>query len=81
LKYIRVKKTEGQNFINIIRKSLNRTKKIISSNYKIEYEGNFILFPIITENLKPILSKLTKMEYEIIERNGNLNIDQKKRNI
>lgn len=81
MKYIRVKKTEGQNLINLIRKSLNKTKKIINPNYKIEYEGNFILFPIITENLKPILSKLTKMEYEIIERNGNVRIDQKERNI
>jgi len=81
LKYIRVQKIDGQKFLNFIHNHSNRNKKIIDPNYEIEHEDNFVLFPIIADNLKPVLSKLTEMHYEIVERNERLKLNPVKRSI
>ena len=71
MKYIRVQKIDGQKFLDFIRNNVNRNTEIVNPNYEIEHEEKFILFPVIADNLKPVLSLLTKMQYEIVERNEN----------
>lgn len=81
MKFLKVKKKDGQKVLDFIQSNTNRSYKIINPNYNIEYEENFILFPVIVENLKSALSILTEMQFEIIERNGKPKLDLNKKSL
>ncbi len=71
-RYIKVKKTDAQKFLNFIKKKHN-LERIIDRGKKILSESEFVLFPLI-ENEK-IVGQLTESEksnftFEIISRTG-----------
>ena len=80
MKYIQIKKLDGQKFLNLINNKLGKTR-IINPDFKIEKEENFILFPIIPENFKYLIPELTKIQYKIVEMDGKPRFALKKENI
>ncbi|MFX1258754.1 MAG: class I SAM-dependent methyltransferase family protein [Promethearchaeota archaeon] len=76
IKYLKLKKKDGQNFIKFIKNNLNH-KQLINQKFKILHEKNYILFPIF-EN-QALLDKITKtlgtqIDFEIITKEGINNI-------
>ncbi len=78
MKYIRIKKQNGQKLLDLIK---NSNRRIINPNYRIEYEEDYIFFPLISENLIDVNSDFSELRYKIIERNGKSKILKRKRNL
>jgi tRNA (guanine37-N1)-methyltransferase len=70
LKFLRLKKVDGQELLSQIQKKTHKTQNIIDPNYKIEYEEEFIFFPIEIENFNKVQSSLTGIQYDIIDKEG-----------
>lgn len=80
MKYIQIKKLDGQKFLDLIHKKLSKIR-IINPDFKIEKEEDFILFPLISENLKNLIPELTEIQYKIIEKNGSPRLESTKENM
>ncbi|MHA2181317.1 MAG: class I SAM-dependent methyltransferase [Promethearchaeota archaeon] len=70
INFLKVKKTEGQYIIQLL-KEYFKDDTVIDNKYKISYENNYILFPLvenkdIIDNLKKMMENL--ISYEIISR-------------
>ena len=72
-RYVKIKKTDGQAFINQFKKNL----QVIYKKMKVLHEDNFILFPILDENEIVDILKNQQFEYEIIKRKGIIRNDYK----
>ena len=80
MKYIQIKKLDGQKFLNLINKKLRKIR-IIDPDFKIEKEDDFILFPIIPDNIKYLKPELINIQYQIVEMNGNPRLETTKKNM
>ncbi|NVM34807.1 MAG: class I SAM-dependent methyltransferase family protein [Candidatus Lokiarchaeota archaeon] len=67
-KYIKINKTDGQNFIKQIKKDI----EVIDKNKKVLHEDDFILFPILNEKYIITTLKNQNLNFEIIEGKGIL---------
>ncbi|MFW9952545.1 MAG: hypothetical protein ACFFKA_20690, partial [Candidatus Thorarchaeota archaeon] len=70
--YIKLKKKDGQNFINFIKENL-KDIQIIDHKFKILHENDYILYPIILgqdilHEIKMIKNK--QINFELISREG-----------
>ena len=72
-RYVKIKNTDGQAFINQFKKNL----QVIYKKMKVLHEDNFILFPILDENEIVDILKNQQFEYEIIKRKGIIRNDYK----
>jgi len=73
VKYVKIKKTDGQVFIKQFKTNL----QVIDKKIKVLHEGNFILFPILDEKEVVNILKNQQFEYEIIKRKGSIRNDYK----
>lgn len=80
MKYLQIKKFDGQKFLDLIHKKLKKFR-IIHPDFKIEKEGDHILFPLISGNLKYLIPELTTIQYRIVEKNGNPRLEPIKKNL
>ena len=80
MKYIQIKKLDGQKFLNLINKKLSKIR-IINPDFKIEKGDDFILFPVIPENFEYLIPELTNIQYKLIEMNGNPRLNLNKKNM
>ncbi|TFG23776.1 MAG: class I SAM-dependent methyltransferase family protein [Promethearchaeota archaeon] len=80
MKYIQIKKLDGQKFLDLIHKKLRKIR-IVNPDFKIEKEGDFIQFPIIPDNLKYLIPDLNEIHYKIVEKNGNPRLESAKKNM
>jgi len=77
--YIKLKMKEGQAFINFLKNKFKKTQ-LINQRFKILYEDENILFPIV--NNQVLINKVTTLvdkniNFEVISREGILNEDYK----
>jgi tRNA (guanine37-N1)-methyltransferase len=78
LKYLRIEKQNGQKLLDLIKKS---NKKIINPNYRIEYEDDFIFFPLNSGDLIDVNSDFSELRYKIVKRIEKSRIQKRKRNL
>ncbi|MFX0142677.1 MAG: class I SAM-dependent methyltransferase family protein [Candidatus Hodarchaeota archaeon] len=83
LLHIKLNKKDGQQFINFIKKNLKNTQ-IVNHKFKILYENDYILYPIINDQdllrkTKNIIEK--QINFEIISKEGIPNENYKPRTL
>lgn len=81
--YIKLKKKDGQQFIEFIKKNLKNTQ-IINNKFKTLYENDYILYPIIEDQdllvkTKNIIDK--QINFELIFKEGTPNENYKFRTL